>query len=83
MTDRTAPDPWAGVREGVQESIDITRELAERGPFLDTNGDLNVCADCQVVEGAKGDRPLTFSEMHEPRCLWRRAKALYPGAMTA
>jgi hypothetical protein len=64
----------------IDELEEIVRELAERGPFINQEFDFDVCADCKVQEGAKGDRPLSFPEMHEPRCLWRRSKALYPSS---
>jgi hypothetical protein len=57
----------------------ITRELAERGPFLhvDTFGDGmgDACADCLA-----SDSDLNVPANHGPSCLWRRAKALSPEA---
>lgn len=44
----------------------IVREMAERGPFTDTDG--LTCADCSV--NITSDVPAN----HEPACLWRRAR---------
>lgn len=55
--------------------IEIVRELAERGPFVDPDdGIMGRCPLC----GASAMRPLDEPANHEPDCTWRRAKALYP-----
>jgi hypothetical protein len=56
----------------------IVRELAERGPFVD----MPYCADCyaegDMVPISNPANRLRDSAHHEPDCLWRRAKVLYP-----
>jgi hypothetical protein len=51
----------------------IVRELAERGPFIDSALD---CATCGYDPFAMGE--MGYPANHAPDCLWRRAKALYP-----
>lgn len=69
--------------------VKIVREMAQRGPFLGGE-DLDVCADCDVEEIPSEPDPsapmrvdLNDPANHEPSCLWRRAKALYPGGTEA
>ena len=61
----------------VTECLDIVKQLAERGPFIYYGDDDDaICSDCDV--------PDLFSNHvqepanHEPWCLWRRARELYP-----
>lgn len=79
MSDGTHRLPWAGFNDGrADENAAIVHELAERGPFIaasDVLGD--VCALCGKVDGQS--TPLAATASHEPTCLWRRAKSLYPG----
>jgi hypothetical protein len=57
----------------------IVRELAERGPYaLFGVADEPICTMCNTSGfGASAD---WFDDPahHEPSCIWRRAKALYP-----
>lgn len=67
-----SPDPWNGVRE----HADIVRELAERGPFIHEG---LICWTC--LKARPEHEPVMWfihPANHEPRCLWRRARALYP-----
>lgn len=63
-------------------SEQIVRELAVRGPLLEHhNTGLIACADCGLVEALvlEGeDGTLQDPAYHEPSCLWRRARELYP-----
>ena len=70
------PDYWAGARE----HMDIVKELAGRGPFLNDRVD---CATCpsgingwSTIDQEHGVHQNPAN--HEPRCLWRRARELYP-----
>ncbi len=56
---------------------DIVRELAERGPFTYMGG----CDTCEIGNGPASH--VNDPANHEPSCLWRRAKALYPGESDA
>lgn len=62
----------------------IVRELAARGPFFEetNSGGLLMCIFClkleaTVLDGEEGS--ISDPSDHESSCLWRRAKALYPG----
>lgn len=60
--------------------LDIVRDLAERGPFIATDHlgvGVPACVDCQTFDYPRA--PLNNPANHEPTCLWRRAKVLYPG----
>ena len=58
----------------------IVRELAERGPFLNDSVDCYTCPS--GINGFSGldkeDGRHKDPANHEPSCLWRRSKALYP-----
>ncbi len=56
----------------------IVRELAARGPFIDDDQNGyggQYCADCHIALSALGPHD---PANHEPSCLWRRARDLYP-----
>jgi hypothetical protein len=53
----------------------IVRDLARLSPVIDSDlGD--ACGACGKVAGADVD--LTTPEIHEQRCVWRRANDLAP-----
>lgn len=57
----------------------IVRELAEHGPFttpLRSIDDRRSCSDCGA--DCESDFWMTNPANHEPSCLFRRARALYP-----
>ena len=62
------PEYWSGAHEHVA----IVRELAERDAPDRLLAGVFFCALCG------GSEPLDDPENHEPACLWRRAKMLYP-----
>lgn len=57
----------------------IVRELAEQGPFLDDTTDCAMC-DRRRPHGVGSQEWFGNPANHEPSCLWRRAKAMYPGS---
>lgn len=57
------------------EGESIVRELAERGPFLCEDG--VTCAACYAISTHQDD-----PANHEPSCLWRRSRELYPEAVS-
>ena len=60
----------------MREPDAIIRDLAGLSPVVDSDlGDY--CALCGKVSGADVD--LTVPALHEPRCVWRRARELSPG----
>ena len=57
--------------------VAIVRELAERGPLLN---DDSWCASCDYDPHEYGYdfEKINDPANHEPSCLWRRARELYP-----
>lgn len=80
----TLPDD---AQASVKEMTEIVNELAERGPFGEVNNDDQRrqtldCWTCALAVGV-GEHRGSLTEIsdplrHDPSCLWRRAKALYP-----
>lgn len=72
-----SPNPWAGA----WEHVDIVREVSERGPFID---DGITCLTCDPETAPDIPNGVAYSDWfadpanHEPTCLWKRARALYP-----
>jgi hypothetical protein len=62
-----------------REEEAIVRELAERGPLEEDDG--NECAFCSYDSRHDRDHPGGQENPmnHKPGCIWRRAKVLYPG----
>lgn len=60
----------------VNEHEAIVRELAE-SDVCHIDGGYYFCGLCNVESGTRLS-PLIDPANHEPTCLWRRAKALYP-----
>jgi hypothetical protein len=78
MSGETRKLPWAGYRGRRAEDATIVRELAEQGPFIEQVWpDDERCASCHEL--SKTPDFLADPANHEPTCLWRRAKGLYPG----
>lgn len=72
-------DPAENLGAFISENSAIVRELAERGPFIDDDQfgyGGRYCADCRIDE--RGEVALGDPQHHDPSCLWRRAKELYP-----
>ncbi len=63
--------------EKFKAHLAIVRELAERGPHF-ANEYMTECVFCWVDQ--VGEKPATIIANHEPSCLWRRARELYPKA---
>lgn len=82
MTDEPRkPLPWSGFKAGRQDEHEaIVRELAATSPSVDSDlGDY--CWSCGKVDDPSA--PLTSPEGHEPSCLWRRAREIYPSVPAA
>jgi hypothetical protein len=63
----------ADSRIGQHEAL--VRELAEWGPIIYDGITCMTCREARPDPGRDFERP----ENHDPACLWRRARALYPG----
>lgn len=55
----------------------IVKALAERGPFLSDTTDCAMCGTTRPFDVSSAEWFAVLTN-HEPSCLWRRAKALYP-----
>lgn len=54
----------------------IVRDLAERGPF--DNDEQGMCATCPPEFPQRWGMNNQVPAEHDPACLWRRARELYP-----
>jgi hypothetical protein len=57
----------------MNEQEAIVRKLAERGPWTNTYDGIVGCMFCDSLYPA-----CAKAENHNPACLWRRSRALYP-----
>ena len=74
------PSEYEAHKSTCGESDKIVREYAQRGPFTDHES-YRSCADCgySPFEGGGGSMAeMNTPANHEPSCLWRRSRELYP-----
>ena len=68
--------PEDRVVSNVTDALEIVRELAERGPF--DNDEQGMCATCPPEFPQRWGMNNQVPAEHDPACLWRRARELYP-----